>query len=128
MPMATKEAQRKYQREWVAKRRAAYLAGKSCARCASTERLEVDHIDRETKVSHAVWSWREDRRLAELAKCQVLCHECHMEKTADENATATHGSSTRLYRTGCRCRPCKDAHAAYARLYRDQQWGKRLAA
>ena len=56
MPCATKELQRAYQREWMARRRAAWFADKSCVRCGSTERLEIDHVDRSTKVTHALWS------------------------------------------------------------------------
>ena len=79
----------KYQREWVAKRRADFFKDKKCVQCGSTERLELDHIDRETKESHSIWSWSEVRRLAEIAKCQVLCHECHRLKTRKENSKLT---------------------------------------
>lgn len=34
---------RKYQREWCAKNRAAYMDGKTCAHCGSPGPLEVDH-------------------------------------------------------------------------------------
>ena len=54
-----------------------------CARCGANENLEVDHIDPLTKVSHNVWTWAEEKRLEELAKCQVLCHNCHVEKSSE---------------------------------------------
>ena len=61
MPMSTREAQRVYAREWVRKRRQAWLAAngpcrairhrrrrctrsETCRQCGSTDRLEVDHI------------------------------------------------------------------------------------
>lgn len=53
-----------------------------CKECGSWENLELDHVNPEEKESHSIWSWREDRRLAELSKCQVLCYECHKIKTA----------------------------------------------
>jgi hypothetical protein len=53
--------------------------------------LELDHVDPALKVSHRVWSWARERREAELAKCQVLCHDCHVAKTAEGNETAVRG-------------------------------------
>lgn len=81
MPMATREEQREYQRQWVAKRRSDFFLGKSCAECGSVEQLELDHVDRATKVHHAIWSWSQVRREAEIAKCQILCHDCHKAKS-----------------------------------------------
>jgi hypothetical protein len=56
-----------------------------CCKCGSWERLEVDHRNPEEKHLNprALWSLspQNPRRIAELAKCQVLCHECHKEKT-----------------------------------------------
>lgn len=81
MPMATKEAQREYQREWRAARRAEWFEGKCCVICGSTSKLEIDHKDPKTKIHHQVWSWAKERRDMELAKCQVLCYKCHKNKT-----------------------------------------------
>ncbi len=73
-----------YHAKWVAKRRAAFFVDKRCVRCGSTKKLELDHVDPETKVSHCIWSWRESRRAEEISKCQVLCNKCHRKKTAEE--------------------------------------------
>ncbi len=81
MPYADKRQQRDYQREWIAKRRASYFEGKVCALCASPHPTVLDHIDPFQKVSHRIWSWSQERREAELAKCQPLCVDCHKEKT-----------------------------------------------
>lgn len=91
MPMATPEAQREYQRLWMAKRRSDFFADKICAHCGGTENLELDHIDPKLKVTHAIWSWSRIRREVEIAKCQILCHKCHKKKTTDnkENARGT---------------------------------------
>jgi hypothetical protein len=70
--------QRRLREEWL-------KANGPCKRCGATENLECDHIDRTTKDSHRIWSWSNARREAELAKCQVLCHECHLTKTMAEN-------------------------------------------
>lgn len=103
-----REYLRNYNREWIARRRAEWFAGKRCAQCGSTEHMEIDHIDPAKKVAHQVWSWTEPRRLAELAKCQVLCHDCHLAKTtADWHAARRHGTATMYERGGCRCGLCR---------------------
>jgi multidrug efflux pump subunit AcrB len=68
----------------AAERRRQWLEDKRCAHCGSREKLEVDHIDPKTKVSHEFWGWPEEERLLELAKCQALCEECHKKKSAQE--------------------------------------------
>ena len=78
MPYVDRDALRAYQRLWIAQRRAVALAGRSCQFCGTTERLEFHHFDRYAKVTHKVWSWAPERRDAELAKCLVLCHDCHV--------------------------------------------------
>lgn len=79
MPFASREAKQRYQREWRARRRSAFFAGHACERCGTRERLELHHRDPSQKVGHAIWSWSESRRQAELAKCIVLCRDCHAE-------------------------------------------------
>ena len=86
--MATKEEQREYQRKWVAKRRADFFADKECIRCGSHEDLELDHVDPSQKISHNIWSWSEHRRLTEIAKCQILCHDCHVTKSQENGDVA----------------------------------------
>lgn len=83
MPYANVLEQREYQRNWVAEKRSKWLAANGpCKRCGSWLELTIDHIDPTKKVSHKVWSWSEERRLVELAKCQILCEDCHKGKTA----------------------------------------------
>lgn len=109
MPLHGDE-KRKYQREWYARRRADYFAGKVCVDCGTNEQLELDHVDRATKVSHNIWSWSADRREAELAKCEPRCHDCHEAKTSRESMTTEHGLN--MYkRHGCRCPICRKAQS-----------------
>lgn len=109
---------RTYKREWIAKRRADYFEGKACVKCGSVVKLELDHIDPTLKVHDAIWSWSRERREAELAKCQVLCHDCHLNKTAmDREWQQGHGTRDN-YRDGCRCGPCREAHSAYMKAWR----------
>lgn len=123
MAYASREDQQEYQRGWLAQRRAEWLAENGpCASCGSWEGLEVDHIDRADKSAslrrstYRLWSWSEERRLVELAKCQALCRECHRAKTDVENSrSVVHGRPTTYDKRGCRCDPCRDAKLAYKR-------------
>lgn len=108
MPMRTKEEQRAYQNEWMARRRRVWFERNGpCVRCGAWEDLQVDHIEPAQKVDHKVWSWSRERREYELGKCQVLCVECHKAKTWVERE-ASHGSRRR-YANGCRCNLCRQA-------------------
>lgn len=115
---ARRERHRAYCLAWIRKHRNEWLqANGPCRKCGSWERLEVDHIDPTTKVNHKVWSWKPERRIAELAKCQVLCHTCHLKKSLEyrkANARKDHGNSTQ-YRNGCRCFDCRAAQRARLR-------------
>lgn len=92
------------------------LSNGPCAYCGSWDRLEVDHINPEDKITHKFWGWSKDRREAELAKCQPLCHDCHWTKTLQERRPRllkSHGTPAR-YRGGCRCKQCRLAQSIYA--------------
>jgi len=72
----------------------------------------VDHVDPMTKdpmaVKHnAIWAWSMKRREAELAKCQVLCVECHLSKSAQERKVIglQHGTEI-MFERSCRCAVC----------------------
>lgn len=122
MPMKTKEEQRAYQRQWIAKRRLDWIEENGpCVSCGSSSRLEVDHIDPSTKSMPVrdIWSRREEVRNAELSKCQVLCYECHKKKTAkdlsDHFTIARECGTRQKYAQGCRCEPCTEALRAHWR-------------
>jgi hypothetical protein len=83
MPFADREQKNKYQRDLVAQRRAEWFAANGpCVDCGTWENLRVDHVDATTKVTHRVFTWSATRREAELAKCAVRCHPCHVVKTS----------------------------------------------
>lgn len=96
-----------------------------CQHCGTWENLEVDHINPETKLSHKIWTWREELRIAELEKCQVLCHDCHWEKTVEECflPTRIHGTWSMYVTYHCRCDDCKQANTNYKRAYRERRGG-----
>ena|ERR1700722_1685199 len=110
MPYVDPVKRRKYQLAWAIKRRKEWIKNNGpCNLCGSNFRLEVDHVDRQSKVSHRVWSWKESRRIEELSKCQVLCYSCHKKKHA-----APHGAFRR-YKSGCRCDLCRSANRDHTR-------------
>jgi 5-methylcytosine-specific restriction endonuclease McrA len=120
----TGQTKNDYQKAWLAKRRDEWFTTNGpCKICGSTIDLELDHIDRATKVSHRVWSWSEERRNKELAKCQALCNACHKDKTRIENLKSLDHGTRSLYRLGCRCNPCRASNAARIREYRKKQQG-----
>lgn len=115
----TGNAKNTYQRDWLMRRRLAYLKDKVCV-CGSSINLEIHHIDPTKKWTHNVWSYSADRREAELAKCVVLCHACHK---------ATHGA----YKCGtyasynvrkCRCNECKAFERQRKARYRSRKHKK----
>lgn len=116
MPFKDPEAQRAYQREWVAKRRAAYFADKSCVRCGAVDDLQLDHIDPKTKDArlktrhtNTIWAWSAANRAIEIAKCQVLCKPCHWAKTIVDLEYYQHGRPS-TYNRGCKCPECTRAN------------------
>lgn len=120
-PARAREYQRAYQREWMRARRAQYMHGKSCASCGAIQDLEIDHLDPTQKTSHRIWSWSTERRNAELAKCQILCADCHLEKTWTIDRPTQGCGTTAKYRRGCRCADCRAANAAKARRQRERR-------
>lgn len=117
MAYADRDKQREYQRQWVAKRRAAWFDTQHCAWCDSHDRLELHHVDPKKKVAHAIWSWSEQRRAAEIAKCIVLCQSCHDRAHAEARrieAELTHPCGTiHAYWRGCKCAGCLAARREY---------------
>lgn len=123
MPYKDREAQRAYQREWAAKQRQSFFAGKCCVDCGATEELQLDHLDKSQKVSHRIWSWSPKRRAAETAKCVVRCGPCHRERHAAEKRQ-DHGLGA--YRRGCRCGYCRAANTDSKRRGRESNARERL--
>lgn len=108
MPYKDKNKQREFNRVWIASRRLEFFSTKKCTKCGSVSNLELDHIKREGKLSHNIWSWSKEKREEEIEKCQVLCHDCHKEKTKEEwEKLCKHGTLTMYKDYRCRCIECK---------------------
>ena len=119
MPNKNTEARRSYlrnyQREWIKRRRTEWIkANGPCRKCGSWKSPEVDHIDPTTKEYEPahLWSLSRQRREKELVKCQVLCEDCHKEKTRAEQATPLIHGTLKGYKThDCHCIECRRANA-----------------
>lgn len=97
------DKQREFQREWMRKRRQKWIDKNGpCRQCGSSVKLEVDHIDPDTKLLNParLWSLSEAKRNAELAKCQVLCGACHYMKTIEYSSSLSVDDRDRLHILG----------------------------
>lgn len=119
MPLQTKEKQVAYQKVWMKSRRTKFIGGKPCSRCGTLENTEIHHRDPSAKESHRIWSWSETRIREELAKCDILCRNCHMEHhRAEALAARKHGTMTMYKNAKCRCADCRAVNANYVREVR----------
>ena len=94
-------AQRKI--EWQLRRRAAMRAWflelkatKQCERCGerTVQCLQFHHRDpsqKDIEVSKAVLAWSRERILAEIAKCSILCANCHLKLHWEERRRKSRG-------------------------------------
>jgi hypothetical protein len=113
MPYTDPDRKREYQRQWIASRRAQWIAerGGSCVQCGSTDRIEIDHIDPSQKSYNPTSAWSLVEGYKELNKCQILCHACHRIKTHGDHRNE-HGTKAGYVRNGCRCPDCRSWNAA----------------
>ena len=109
MPYKDKNAQRKYQKEWMSKRRKEYFDNKKCAWCGSADELVLHHVDPKKKESHRIWSWKKQKIQEETQKCIVVCRTCHIEYHAEKLRTFNHGIANTYKSKGCRCDACRSA-------------------
>lgn len=118
----TTDQMRVYMRDYRAKRREAAKKklGDVCSVCGSDQNLEFDHIDRTTKIDSIanLLTNSKDTLKSELDKCQLLCKDCHQEKSlaSGDLIAAKHGIG-KLYARGCRCEVCVTATKEYRRNY-----------
>ena len=112
-----------YMRERYHKKRAEIISrlGGKCVMCGSTDDLEVDHTDADSKSFEIAKVWNRPALLEpELPKCRLLCRACHRLKTTNERgqtpAAGTHGTLS-SYRY-CKCDLCKKAKSEHNRQYK----------
>ena len=115
-----KNKQRSYQKTWIRKRREEYFKNKECEWCGSTVKLVIHHENPKNKISHAVWSWGEARRNAELKKCVVLCDKCHRQYHTPKSPLI-HGTRNAYHEKKCRCKKCREWSHDYMADYRKRK-------
>lgn len=91
------------------------LLGNECVKCGSNEDLEFDHIDPTEKEYEikALTTRKRETILKELAKCQLLCKSCHLQKTIAERADFRHGTEYGWMKKKCSCAKCYEAKRAW---------------
>jgi len=137
LPCIDPDKRKAYAREWHknvggAARRSAWIEENGpCIKCGSSDKLEVDHIDPNEKVFNPTYVWRlcKEAREVELAKCQVLCHSCHVEKTNEYKQkvglTERHKAGIRLANQN---RLITDEYRAKLSAAAKEHWKKRKLA
>ena len=97
------------------------LLGDKCFQCNSKNNLEFDHVDWRTKmceISTLLAAENRARLTEELTKCQLLCHDCHVRKTRQDQSEMktkplNHGSMHAWMRKKCRCDICLSARRVW---------------
>lgn len=122
-----------YIKEWKKNRKNQLieLLGGKCILCGSTENLEFDHINPKKKTFKIMLNitYPIDRLKKELKNCQLLCHDCHRQKTLEKQEygkESEHGTIWRYKKYKCRCDKCKAAMSEYNKLQR-KRYLKELA-
>jgi hypothetical protein len=109
VPYKDREKQRAYQRDWIRRRRAAWLeAHGPCSKCGAISDLVVASPKPSKPIPHRVWTYSAKRRDAVLAGCVVLCKSCfrsHRWPAPPHGTLARYESRVHP----CRCEECKAA-------------------
>ena len=124
MPRKTREQYNDYMRVYILnryheRRAESYsLLGGVCVVCETTEDLQIDHIDPDTKTMDVgtMWSVSRTRYLKELELCQLLCGTHHREKSSREQSVP-HGGGV-SGKKNCKCDPCRLKKNEYLRDYK----------
>lgn len=130
MPKALTKEQNRYrdriiEAHWIKKNKCAICGLKKGSKDSDGNKVkfELDHINPEEKsynISDYIKSFPWDEILKELEKTQLLCKECHLNKTAPLRGR-NHGLTG--LRNGCSCSICKAAGREYMREYRKSKVG-----
>jgi len=127
MSMIAGQTSRDYHRNYYYKRRAKLIAvlGDRCVTCGSTHDLQFDHIDPAEKSFNISSNLTASNAevLAELAKCQLLCMECHIEKTKQDNSGYQHGTWYGFMHMKCVCAECSERRERHNRDRREARAG-----
>ena len=77
---------RKEIKQWIAE----FKSGKSCARCPEADPVCLDFHHRRNKTVEIAsvhrLGWSRKRLMKEIAKCEILCANCHRKEHAKRRA------------------------------------------
>lgn len=131
------KASKEYFRDYYARRKAEYveLLGGQCNSCGASENLQFDHRNPEDKAFSIskLMNYSKASVLEELERCQLLCANCHLEKSKEEGSLGgephnkgkwKHGTTTSYMAKGCRCDECKKFYSAYKKQRRAERGWK----
>ena len=81
-----REEMNEYTRKWITNRKNLLKEkmGGKCVICGATENLQFDHINPLEKSYNISTNYFRKDVDEELAKCQLLCSRCHLEKTKND--------------------------------------------
>jgi hypothetical protein len=93
MPYKDKEAQKKFQRDWIAKRREDLLVNKTCRDCSSTSDLNFVNVKNGGKKFS--YSYSGEKLKEKLADAIVLCEDCNdkFQRNTRKEKSTTHGKT-----------------------------------
>jgi len=81
---------KEYHQKYYAERKKEYvrILGGCCVKCGSTENLQFDHIEKDSRefVIAKIMKRKRAFVLQELKKCQLLCDTCHRKKSIIEKS------------------------------------------
>lgn len=99
--------------------KAVALLGGECRKCGSTQKLHFHHKNPKHKefTVAAGSSFSDERWNKEIAKCELLCENCHTSEHRPQHECGT----PHKYWQGCRCQPCKTVNAAWSRNYKQNR-------
>lgn len=93
--------------------------GNKCIKCNSKNKLQFDHVNRNNKSIEIsdMFAHSREKLDKELKKCQLLCEDCHIEKTFIDMGYRKHGTLRGYRNKKCRCNLCKKAWENYKVLH-----------
>lgn len=107
-----------YKREWMAQRRANFLADKKCKECGATKELRIIWPIVNGKRTKMRWSYNLVRLEPVLNQTEIYCKNHFREEKVIAATKPVIHATVRGYKNGCRCRPCKNASNEYEKIRR----------
>lgn len=114
----------KRKRYWKQRRKLCVdLLGGTCVNCGTDKNLEIDHVipeDKSFSFGSGYLELKLETVLKELQKCQLLCVNCHKDKTFTDlgYGKIKHGQPSMYTNQKCRCNICRTSWANYIRQRR----------